>query len=575
MTEHVLSLALTGSGGAGVMTVGQILLDTAARAGWYGLMRRSLGPQIRGGESAALMRFGSRPILSHGDTFDVLFAFDWGNITRFAAELPLRPDSVVLFDPDAGEVPEVIARSNARFVAVKLSATVKTATGIRPNMIGLGLAARILLLTPDDLKPVLRDTLGDKGEEALAQSLRGIELGAELAQTLPDKTWPDAPRPTAAAKPRWSITGNEAAGLGAIRGGVRFVAAYPITPSTEVLEWLTPNLARVGGQLVQAEDELASINMLVGASYGGVPSLTATSGPGLSLMIEGLGLSVGAEIPVTVIDVQRGGPSTGVPTKSEQCDFNIAVYGLHGDAPHIVCAPTSIPDCITTVQWAVAAAEAAQCAAIVLSDQNMGQSRAIIDPPVEGGPTTNRRLATPEADAPYRRYALTNDGVSPMAVPGIAGGEYTADGLAHNERGTPSTQAADHQAQLDKRARKLETLDCDEVWAETEGDGPIAVIALGSLTAPAREAVARAGGAARLIGMRVILPLQPELMAKALEGATKVLIVEQNHGAQFTHFLRGHYTLPPVIETLHRPGPLPIRPMEILAAITALKGDAP
>ncbi len=574
MSHHVLSLAMTGSGGAGVMTVGQILVDAAARAGWYGLFRRSLGPQIRGGESAALLRFGHRPILSHGDSFDLLLAYDWGNITRFAAELPLRPDSVVLYDPDAGDVPEVIERTDARCVPVPLAQTAKTAPGTRANMVGLGLIARALGLVPDDLKGELEAALGDKGAEILEHSLQGLRLGAEIAAGLPTNVWPAADRPAPLAVPRWSITGNEAAGMGAVRGGVRFVAAYPITPSTEILEWLAPNLAKVGGQLVQVEDELASINMLVGASFGGVPSLTATSGPGLSLMLEGLGMAVAAEVPLTLIDVQRGGPSTGIPTKSEQSDFNIAVYGMHGDAPHIVCAPTSIPDCLSTVQWAVSAAEAVQCPAIVLSDQNMGQSRAIVDPPQPGGPVAARRLARLEAGTAYKRYALTNDGVSPMAVPGMAGGEYTADGLAHNERGTPSTQAADHQSQLDKRLRKLETLECEEIWAETEGDGAIAVIAWGSLTEAAREAVARANGAARLIGLRVILPLQPEAMAEALTGVSKVLVVEQSHGAQFFHFLKGHYALPATVESLHRPGPLPIRPVEILAAINSLKGDA-
>jgi len=574
MTEQTLSLAMTGSGGAGVMTVGQILVDAAAMAGWYGLMRRSLGPQIRGGESAALLRFGTKQVVSHGDTFDVLLAFDWGNIARFSAELPLRPDSVVLFDPDLGDVPEAIARYGARQVAVPLSATAKSSPGTRPNMVGLGVAAHVLSLTPEDMRAQLDAALGDKGEEILASSMRGLELGAALAADLPESTWPARPKPAAKGKPRWSITGNEAAGLGAVRGGIRFVAAYPITPSTEILEWLAPNLARIGGELVQCEDELSSINMAIGASYGGVPALTATSGPGLSLMIEGLGMGIGAEIPVTVVNVQRGGPSTGIPTKSEQSDFNIAVYGPHGDAPHIVCAPTSIPDCMHTVQWAVAAAETAQCPAIVISDQNMGQSRAIVDPPQQGGPTADRRIAAPAEGEPYKRYALTNDGISPMAVPGVKGGEYTADGLAHNERGTPSTQAADHQAQLDKRLRKLETLDCDAIWAETEGDGQVAVIAFGSLTEPAREAVRRSNGAARLIGVRVVLPLQPENMAEALKGATKVLIVEQNHGAQFAHFLRGHYDLPPVVETLHRPGPLPIRPVEIVAAIESLKEGA-
>ncbi len=574
MDHHVLSLAMTGSGGAGVMTVGQILVDAAARAGWYGLMRRSLGPQIRGGESAALMRFGHKPILSHGDSFDLLLAYDWGNINRFAAELPLRPDSVVLFDPDAGDVPEVIERTDARCVAAPLAAMAKTEKGVRANMVGLGLVAAALGLTPEDLTEEMTKALGDKGEEILKSSLDGLKMGAELAADLPAGVFPAVKRPTPAANPRWSITGNEAAGLGAIRGGVRFVAAYPITPSTEILEWLAPNLAEVGGQLVQVEDELASVNMLVGASFGGIPSLTATSGPGLSLMLEGLGLSVSAEVPLTLIDVQRGGPSTGIPTKSEQSDFNIAVYGMHGDAPHIVCAPTSIPDCLSTVQWAVASAEAAQCPAIVLSDQYMGQSRAIVDQPPSGGPVANRRIAAPEDGAAYKRYALTNDGVSPMSVPGVKGGEYTADGLAHNERGTPSTQASDHQSQLDKRERKLDTLDCDTVWAETEGSGPIAVIAFGSLTEAAREAVARAQGDARLIGVRVILPLQPEAMAEALKGVSKVLVVEQNHGAQFAHFLKGHYALPATVESLNRPGPLPIRPTEIFAAITALKGDA-
>ncbi len=161
-----------------------------------------------------------------------------------------------------------------------------------------------------------------------------------------------------------------------MRGGVRFAAAYPITPATEILEWLAPNLPQVGGVLLQAEDELASINMIIGASFGGTPALTATSGPGLSLMIEALGLATAAEMPIVVVDVMRGGPSTGIPTKSEQADLNIAVYGLHGDAPHLVLAPQSVADCLFTTQWAVHLAEALQTPAIVLSDQFVGQAQA-------------------------------------------------------------------------------------------------------------------------------------------------------------------------------------------------------
>ncbi len=158
---------------------------------------------------------------------------------------------------------------------------------------------------------------------------------------------------------------------------MRFVAAYPITPASEILEWLAPRLEQVGGSLLQAEDELASVNMIIGASFGGVPALTATSGPGLSLMMEGLGLAVASETPVTVVNVMRGGPSTGIPTKSEQADLNIALYGLHGDAPHLVLAPLDIGDCVFTTQWAVQLAEHLQTVAIVLSDQFLGQSRTI------------------------------------------------------------------------------------------------------------------------------------------------------------------------------------------------------
>ncbi|MCB1829525.1 MAG: 2-oxoglutarate synthase, partial [Gammaproteobacteria bacterium] len=251
-----------------------------------------------------------------------------------------------------------------------------------------------------------------------------------------------------------------------IRGGVRFVAAYPITPATEMLEWLAPNLEKVGGVLLQAEDELASVNMIIGGSFGGVPSMTATSGPGLSLMMEGLGLAVTSETPVVVANVMRGGPSTGIPTKSEQSDLNIALYGFHGDAPHLVLAALNIRDCAFTTEWAVHLAEALQTVAIVLSDQFLGQARSVIDPPPAAPVGPGRKLAQPAAEN-YQRYTLADaDGISPMAIPGTEGCLYTADGLEHNERGTPSSMPQDHLLQLDKRRRKLAAVDGGEHWAE-------------------------------------------------------------------------------------------------------------
>jgi 2-oxoglutarate ferredoxin oxidoreductase subunit alpha len=272
-----------------------------------------------------------------------------------------------------------------------------------------------------------------------------------------------------------------------------------------------------------------------------------------------------------VIDVMRGGPSTGIPTKSEQSDLNIAVYGLHGDAPHLVVAPNSATDCLFATQWSVYLAEALQAPAIVLSDQAMGQSRVVIDKPAESPFVAERLVASPGSDT-YQRYALTNSGVSPMAIPGTPGLNYVADGLEHNERGTPSSQASDHSAQLDKRARKLQDFNYGESWADVEGEGDIAVITWGSVTGPAREALDRArqkGIKAKLISLRLILPALPAKMDEALRGVSKVLIVEQSHSQQFNKFLRGHYDLPKEVVVFNRPGPLPIRPGEILSRLAA------
>ena len=551
-----VSVALAGSGGAGVMTAGNMLLEAAAQAGYYSLMTRTSGPQIRGGEAAAMVRVCTFPTDAQDDRFAVLAAIDWQNVGRFAAEIPLGASSLVIGDPAKGEPPEAFLKSGARYLPVPLHALAKQIDGGWPNMVALGVLAGLMRLPADAVARAVAKSM-KKGREA---GISAARLGMAQAAALEGFPLPLPPPKTG----RWLITGNEAAGLGALRGGVRFVAAYPITPATELLEYLAPALTKLGGTLVQAEDELASINMILGASYGGVPSLTATSGPGLSLMSEALGLGVTAEIPVVVVDVMRTGPSTGIATKSEQADLNIALYGLHGDAPHVVVAPNSLADCLTATEWAVQLAESLQVPAIVLSDQYFGQARAVVDIPVFQEQVFERLKA--KNGEPYKRYALTESGVSPMALPGMPGLAYTADGLEHNERGIPSSQASDHLAQMDKRARKLAQLDPGDYWASIEGEGEIAVLTFGSCTGPVREAFARAradGVAARLVSLRLLSPAQPERLKRALAGVKRVLVVEQNHSGQFLRYLRGEYDLPGEVTSLRRPGPLPFRPDEI------------
>ena len=584
MTVNSVSLVIAGSGGAGVVTAGSLLLDAAAKAGWYALMSRSSGPQIRGGEAAAMLRFATEPIMSHDDSFHLLMAIDWDNITRFSAEIPLCADSLIVGDPVHGDAPAGLLGGNPRQGTLPMTDIAATIENGRPNMVALGAIAAMIGLPPEAMQAVVEKALKKKGAAAIDASMSAFHAGFAAAADLP--AIPKLPAVSAASGPRWSITGNEATGLGVIRGGVRFVAAYPITPATEVLEWLAPSLAKVGGMLVQAEDELASINQIIGASYGGVPAMTATSGPGLSLMIESLGLAVAAEVPLVVVDVMRVGPSTGIATKSEQSDLNIAVYGLHGDAPHVVVAANSVSDCLFTTQWAVHLAEAMQVPTLVLTDQAMGQARAILPKPAELAFIGQRETAKQAVEGQrYKRYAMTGSGVSPMAIPGTPGLTHTADGLEHNEFGTPSSQASDHQAQMDKRSRKISQYNYGDHWADIEdfgtvaGDAPqeaplggTAIITWGSSTGPAREALRRhaaAGGKARLISVRLIAPVQPEKMAEALRGIKRAVVVEQSHSGQFYRMLRAFYELPAETVSLHQGGPLSFGPRQILDQLTS------
>ncbi len=564
MKRQNLSIALTGSGGSGVMTTGNMLLEAAAQAGWYGFMGRSAGPQIRGGEAAALLRVSSEPIESPDDSFDLVLAIDPGSMGRFVAEIPLRTDSLIISDAEGGRRSSSLPETPAKVVDLPMKKLAKTVKGGRPNMIALGAVAKVIGLPEASIYSILEKILKSKGPEALEASWACVQAGFAAGADLPKFAGP--PIKTESTQERWSFTGNEAAGLGAVRGGVRFVAAYPITPATEVLEWLAGSLPKIGGVLVQAEDELASINQIIGASFGGTPSLTATSGPGLALMTESIGLAVCSEVPVVVLDVMRCGPSTGIATKSEQSDLSIALNGLHGDAPHLVLAPTSVTDCVFTTQWAVHLAESLQTAAIVLSDQSLGQTRAIVNRPADIAFLAKRRVPE-QFEEEYYRYAVGDSGVSPMSIPGQAGGQYTADGLEHTEKGAPSSLPEDHFAQLEKRERKIIDFDYGEHWADLEGSGETAVITWGSTTGPVREALSRLreqGEDVRLIAIRLLAPERPVEMAAALKGVKRLLVVEQSHSKQFHRYLRAAYDLQAEVRVFNRPGPLPFRPNEII-----------
>jgi len=566
-----ISLAITGSGGAGSITAGELLLNLAGNNGCFGMMRRSFGPQIRGGEAAALVRISHLPVECMNDNFDLLLALDWLNAERFAGEIQLRPDSLIIADPAAGEIPAVIIDLGVEIIQVPMKALAKEAPGGRPNMVALGLLVHWLGFCDDRAGKLIDRVFSRKGEEIVSGSRAAFTRGfteplivkAREARQLPD---PSEPKHKG---DRWQLSGNEGCGLGALRGGIRFAAAYPITPASDLLEWLSPRLDQLGGSLVQAEDELASINMVIGASFGGVPAMTATSGPGMALMMEGMGLAVASEIPAVVVDVMRGGPSTGIPTKSEQADLNMALYGLHGDAPHLVLGALDHADCILTTEWSVRLAEALQTVAVMLTDQNLAQSRVLIPKPEYQLPAIPQRVKA-EPGENYQRYQLTDSGISPMAIPGTPSMMYVADGLEHCESGKPSGAAADHLSQLDKRSRKIHDFDFGDLWADTSGKGETAIITWGSSTAVVREAASRlrlAGHELKVIALRLLLPASPDKLAAEMLGVRRALIVEQSHSRQFHLYLRAYYEIDADVRTFARPGPLPISPGEIVEQI--------
>ena len=566
-----ISLAITGSGGAGSITAGELLLSLAGKNGCFGMMRRSFGPQIRGGEAAALVRVSHAPVECMDDGFDLLLALDWRNAERFADEIALRPDSLIIADPAAGGVPAAILDLGLDIIEVPIKELAADIPAGRPNMIALGLLSHWLGFCPDEAARLIEEVFAGKGEEIVNGSRAAFDQGFTeplIVEAREARPRPERGEPVFSGK-RWHFNGNQGCGLGALRGGIRFAAAYPITPASDLLEWLAPRLERFGGSLIQAEDELASINMVIGASFGGVPALTATSGPGLALMTEAMGLAVAAEVPAVVVDVMRGGPSTGIPTKSEQSDLNMALYGLHGDAPHLVVGALDHADCILTTEWAVRLAEALQTVAVVLSDQNLSQSTVLIPEHRYSLPEIPARSTAQPAEG-YLRYRDTEDGVSPMAIPGTPQTAYVADGLEHMESGKPSTAAADHVQQLDKRARKIEDFDFGELWADIRGEGDTVLLTWGSTTAAVREAAKRlslGGYAIKVIALRLLLPASPELLAGELEGARRVLVVEQSHSKQFLRYLRAHYDIGPELLTLARPGPLPLTPGEIVSHV--------
>ena len=542
MTQE-LTLSIVGSGGDGAVAAGDILAMACAREGLNVIKTEAYGPQIRGGESSCTVRISTAPIYAQADALDALVVFNWADFGRFANELVPSKDAVI-FHEEKDAPP---ANVKATFIPVPFATAAREAGApAGKNILALGIISAAFGLPAEPIRAAIKGRFGKKAAAVIEGNLkafdRGVELGNQLASSIKKFSYQkDAPK--------LMMSGNESASVAAIDAGCRFFAGYPITPSSEVLHFLSEWLPKIGGACLQTEDELAAIGAVVGGSFAGVKSMTATSGPGLSLMSEMLGLSSMAEVPSVIYNVQRGGPSTGIPTKSEQSDLMHALYGGHGDTPRAVIAATDVEDTYHATVDAFNIAEEFQIPVIVLSEQSIAQRRETISADRLTHEVVDRRLATPDELEDYKRYKVTENGISPMSVPGMANGEYQTNGLEHDEYGGPSSMYVVHEKMNAKRYAKMEAL--AKKYRLFTRIGPasadLGIICWGSMAGAVREAIDRLNvGDLKVAAFvpKLIMPLPKKDLEDFIAGCKELLVIELSYSKQFYQYLRTQVDLP-------------------------------
>ena len=579
-----LVFGMAGSGGDGIVSAGDSLLQAAAAEGYHGVMTKSFGSQIRGGESSCRVRISTTPILNPGGNLDVAVALNWDDFLKFGAELPVSGNTVVIYEAATG-IPEnqipLVGITPLQVIAVPIAAMAKETAGTEraKNTVVLGLIAGWFGIGAVAVMKGIRKKLAKKGEELVEANQRAFDAGRAFALDNPlTVSMAIVPSETKGAV-KLITDGNDMCAAAAIFAGCQFFGGYPITPSTEIMQFFTDRVWGYGGAVLQAEDEIAGIGAAIGASFAGKKSMTATSGPGLSLKTEMMGLASIAELPLVIVDVQRGGPSTGLPTKNEQSDLFAAVFSAHGDVIRPVLAPTSVADTFRLTVEAFNIAEYYQTPVLLLSDQEISQRKETLDPIDTSQFTIIDRLAPSGPDLKdYKRFKQTENNISPISFPGLAGGTYLASGIEHTENGAPTNSGTVHSRMNEKRIRKLDPLKDRKDLFEVLGNpnAPLAMVAWGSVAGVCREALAMALND----GLNVKL-LVPYLLYPVAEGAyrdffasvRKGLIIEQTHLAQFHKLLRMHLDLPAGVRPLARSGANPFLPGEIVAALHNLLSE--
>jgi 2-oxoglutarate ferredoxin oxidoreductase subunit alpha len=574
--SHDLVIGMAGSGGDGIVSAGDALITAAALGGYHAVLTKSFGPQIRGGESSCRVRLSTRPVLSSGGTLDVAVALNWDDFLKFGGELPVGGRTTVVYESASGVPADRLPLPGVtpwEAIAAPIAEMAKKNAGTEKakNSVVLGLLAGWLGVGRDSLLAGIRKKFGKKGAEVVQGNENAFAAGVQYAEAHPLRE----PRTLVAAasamkEGKLVVDGNDMCAAAALFAGCEFFGGYPITPSSEIMHFFGREVWKYGGTMVQAEDEIAGIGAVVGASFAGKKAMTATSGPGMSLKTEMLGLASIAELPLVCVNVQRGGPSTGLPTKSEQADLFQACFSAHGDVVRPVLAPISVADTFGITVEAFNIAEQYQTPVIILSDQEIAQRKETVDPiDTKAFTIVERRRPTVAELEKYERFQATDSGVSPISHPGMPGGAYLASGIEHNERGAPTASGEVHARMNEKRIRKLDPLKHRRDLFVVEGDphAPVALVSWGSVAGTAREAleVARGEGIqVKLLAPRLVFPVAEEVYADFFRGVQAGLVVEQSHQGQLYRVLRMYVDVPAGVQPLARSGSNPILPASIV-----------
>ncbi|MGG0174598.1 2-oxoacid:acceptor oxidoreductase subunit alpha [Gottfriedia acidiceleris] len=542
-----LSWKVGGQQGEGIESTGEIFAIALNRLGYYLYGYRHFSSRIKGGHTNNKIRVSTTEVRAISDDLDILVAFDQETIDVNFYEL--RKGGIVI--ADAKFNPTIPDSTDVTLYSIPFTElATELGTSLMKNMVAVGASSAILGLSIEVFREVVDEIFGKKGQQIVEKNIEAIARGAEEMREMLGVNVNKMQLSEADGKKRMFLIGNDAIAMGALAGGSRFMAAYPITPASEIMEYLIKKLPQYGGAVIQTEDEIAACTMAIGANYAGVRTLTSSAGPGLSLMMEAIGLSGMTEVPLVIVDTQRGGPSTGLPTKQEQSDLMAMIYGTHGEIPKVVIAPSTVEEGFYDMVEAFNVAEEFQVPVIVITDLQLSLGKQTVEPLQfdkvqirRGKFDYKQELPVSENKEYFKRYEVTEDGVSPRVVPGMKGGIHHVTGVEHDEMGKPSESPINRNQQMDKRMRKLNNLKFPNpvLVNSKHDDGDVLLVGFNSTRGAIEEAMVRLeqdGIKVNHAHIRLIHPFPTNELMPELKKAKRVIVVENNATGQLASIIK-------------------------------------